>query len=154
MLLGLWDIVRMQGLRANKGHDSRDTSGISLSARRSRKGMGLVGSGCARQRLRFAQMRAHWKPQCKEHSVNRLPSSLWVLFSGCLLCLAGFSPLSWLSDQAGLEITRACSELAPASSMGNSQSLTSQLCSSHGNPLSISQAIARAVAWSMKLAES
>lgn len=71
--------------------------GISLSARRSREGLGLVGSGCARQRLRFAQMRAHWKPWCKEHSANRPPSSLWVLFSGCLLWQGSVFPYGFLT---------------------------------------------------------
>lgn len=75
--------------------------GISLLARRSVEGVGLVGSGCARQRLRFVQMRACWEPQYKEHRANRLPSSLWVLFSGSVLCLVGLSPLLGPSGQAG-----------------------------------------------------
>lgn len=53
---------RIEGSRANKCAGRRDMLGISLSATSSTEGMGLVGSGCARQRFRFAQMRVHWKP--------------------------------------------------------------------------------------------
>lgn len=53
---------RIEGSRANKWGGRKDMSGISLSARSSTERMGLVGSGYARQRFRFAQMRVHWKP--------------------------------------------------------------------------------------------